>query len=118
MGIKRGIKFENEKESVKIEKPKNDPYFHDQKSRDDEKEQNYVTEPGAILKRGIKFENEKELDEYMSNNIDSVKKKKEKKNKSPEKMQNSSGKRPIMIRITRSCEGHKSLGSLYKSQIK
>ena len=137
--LKREIKLENEKEvdkkfkskreiksnimvhpndefhpeSIKIQKPKVDPC--DQKSRDNNQQNS--TEAGAILKIGVKFENEKELDEdYIRSDIDSDKKKKKNENRSLDKLKNSGP--PIIMKFTRSCKGHKSLGPLYKSQIR
>ena len=138
--LKREIKLENEKElaekfkskreiklnvhpnvefdpeSIKIQKPKADPFFfRDQKSRDNNQQNS--TEAGAILKKGVKFENEKELDEdYIRSDIDSDKEKMKNKNRSLEKVKNSGP--PIIMKFTRSCNGHKSLGPLYKSQIR
>ena len=108
--------IEFDPESIKIQKPKVDPFFfRDQKSRDN-KEQN-STEAGAILKKGVKFENEKELDEdYILSNFDSDKEKMKNRNRSLEKVKNSGP--PIIMKFTRSCIGHKSLGPLYKSQIR
>ena len=103
-------------ESIKIQKPKADPFFfRDQKSRDNKKQNS--TEAEAILKKGVKFQNEKELDEdYILSNFDSDKEKMKNRNRSLEKVKNSGP--PIIMKFTRSCIGHKSLGPLYKSQIR
>ena len=126
--LKREIKLENEKEldekfkskrEIKLNVHPNvefDPEsIKDQKPKDNNQQNS--TEAGAILKKGVKFENEKELDEdYIRSDIDSDKEKMKNKNRSLEKVKNSGP--PIIMKFTRSCIGHKSLGPLYKSQIR